>query len=138
VESGTGTDGLVKSLADLGFQSNGNDNTIALSTPATLSTALSNNLNDVKALFSDATNGLATQMNTYITNTTGANGTLVSRTADLTQESANITTQTSNLENKIAADTATWTTEFQNMETATAQTNQELSYLSQSVSNGSL
>jgi flagellar hook-associated protein 2 len=133
-----GTSGAVKSLADLGFQSNGNNNTIALSSSSTLNSALTSHLNDIKALFSDPTNGLAAQMNTYLTNTIGSNGTLPTRTADLTTQSDDITTQISNLENKIAADSAQWTSEFQNMETATAQTNQELTYLSQEVSSGSL
>ncbi|HSY16692.1 MAG TPA: flagellar filament capping protein FliD [Candidatus Acidoferrales bacterium] len=138
VENITGTSGVVKSLTDMGFKSNGQDNTIALGDSSTLSSTLAGSMNDIKALFSDPVNGLARLMNTYITNTTGASGTLVARTTDLTTQSADLTTQTSNLENKIATDSALWTTEFQNMETATAQTNQELSYLSQSVSSGSL
>jgi flagellar capping protein FliD len=134
----TGTSGNVNQLSDLGFQSNGNDNTIALSSSTTLSSLLTSNLSDVAALFSDPTNGLATQMNNYITATIGANGTLPTRTSDLTQESATITTQISNLENKITNDTNQWNSEFQNMETAEAQTNSELTYLSQGVANGSL
>jgi hypothetical protein len=63
---------------------------------------------------------------------------LPTRTADLTQESATIGTQISNLENKITNDTNQWNSEFQNMETAEAQTNSELTYLSQGVANGSL
>lgn len=138
VESITGASGLVKSLADLGFQSNGNDNTIALSNSNTLSSVLSTNLNDVKTLFSDPTNGLAVQMNNYINATIGNNGTLVGRQADLTQQSNDISTQISNLETRISNDTEQWNSEFAAMETAESQTNQELTYLSQGVSNGSL
>jgi flagellar capping protein FliD len=99
---------------------------------------LTTNLNDIKSLFSDPTKGLAAQFNKYITNTTGPNGTLTSRTADLAQESSTISTQISNLETKITNDTAMWNSEFTAMETATAQTNSELTYLSQGVANGSL
>ena len=60
------------------------------------------------------------------------------RTADLTQENTNLTTQISNLESKITNDTNQWNSEFQAMETAESQTNQELTYLSQAVSGGSL
>ena len=116
-------------MADLGFQSNGNNNTIALSNSSTLTSMLTSNLNDVKALFSDPTNGLATQMNNYLTNTIGANGTLPARTADLTQQSTDIGTQISNLETKISNDTNQWNSEFQAMETAESQTNSELTYL---------
>ena len=58
--------------------------------------------------------------------------------ADLTQQSTDINTQISNLETKISNDTNQWNSEFQAMETAESQTNQELTYLSQAVTNGSL
>ena len=138
VESITGSSGSVSQLSDLGFKSNGQDNTIALSSSTTLTSMLTSNLNDIAALFSDPTKGLATQMNKYITATIGPNGTLPARTSDLSQESATISTQISNLENKIGNDTSQWNSEFQAMETAQAQTNSELTYLSQGVANGSL
>jgi len=138
VESITGTSGAVTQLADLGFQSNGQDNTLAISDTTPLTNALTTNLNDIKALFSDTTKGLATQMNNFINNTIGDNGTLTARQTDLTQESSNISTQISNLETKITNDSNQWNSEFQAMETAESQTNQELTYLTQGVSNGSL
>ena len=133
-----GTSGTVSSLADLGFQSNGNDNTIALSNSSTLTSRLTANLNDIKALFSDPTKGLAVQMDKFITNTTGTAGTLTARQSDLTQQNSSISTQISNLETKISNDTNQWNSEFTAMETAESQTNAELTYLSQGVSNGSL
>jgi flagellar hook-associated protein 2 len=138
VANTSGTSGAVKSLADLGFQSNGNDNTIALNDSTTLTSMLSSHMNDVKALFSDPTSGLAVQMNTYINATIGNNGTLPARQADLTTQSSDITTQISNLETKISNDTDQWNSEFQNMETAESQPNQELTYISQGVTNGTL
>jgi flagellar hook-associated protein 2 len=132
------TSGGVSQLSDLGFQSNGHDNTIALSTPGTLSTMLNNNLSGVKALFSNTTSGLGVQMNTFINATIGSGGTLSTRQANLSQQSTDITTQISNLETKIANDTNQWNAEFTAMETAQSQTNQELTYLSQAVTNGSL
>jgi flagellar hook-associated protein 2 len=138
VENIAGTSGTVSQLSDLGFESNGSDNTIALSNSSTLTTALTSHLNDVKALFSDSTKGLATQMDSYITSVIGTNGTLPTRTSDLTKQNSDITTQISNLEAKITNDSDQWDSEFQAMETAESQTNQELAYLSQGVSNGSL
>jgi len=137
-ENIAGTSGAVTGLSDLGFESDGQDNKIALSNSSTLTSALTSNLSDVAALFSDPTSGLATQMNTFITNTLSTNGELPVRTADLTTQSGTISTQISNLENKITNDTNQWNSEFANMETAESQTNQELTYLSQGVSNGSL
>jgi len=138
VENISGTSGTVTSLTDLGFQSNGNDNTIALNSSSTLTSRLTSNLADVAALFSDPTKGLATQLNTYITNTVGPNGTLPARTADLTQQSKDISTQISNLETKISNDTNQWNSEFAAMETAESQTNSELTYITQGVTNGTL
>ncbi len=138
VVSVAGMDGKVGSLNDMGIESNGNDNTLAISDQSALTAALTNNLSDVKSLFSDPTSGLAVQFSTFLNNTIGNNGTIPNHQAVLTQDSANITTQISNLEKQITNDTNKWTTEFQNMETAESQTNQELTYLSQSVSGGSL
>jgi flagellar hook-associated protein 2 len=135
VENSTGG---VGQLSDLGFQSNGHDNTIALTDSSTLSSMLTSNLSGVKALFATTTSGLGVQMNAFINATIGTGGTLTTRQADLTQQSTDITTQISNLETKIANDTNQWNAEFQAMETAESQTNQELTYLSQAVTNGSL
>jgi len=138
VENIPGTSGTVTQLADLGFTSNGSNNTLSTSDSSTIASLLNTNLSDVEALFSNSTSGLATRINSFITSTLGANGTLPTRTADLTQQNTDITTQISNLEAKITSDTNSWDSEFQAMETAEAQTNQELTYLSQGVSNGSL
>jgi flagellar capping protein FliD len=99
---------------------------------------LTSNLSDVQALFSDSTSGLATQMNSFITGTVGTNESLPVRTADLTTQNSDITTQISNLEAKVTNDSNQWDSEFAAMETAEAQANQELTYISQGVTSGSL
>jgi flagellar hook-associated protein 2 len=133
-----GTSGTVKQLADLGFQGNGNNNTIALQNSGTLSSMISSHLNDIKALFSDSTNGIGVQLNKYVTNTIGSNGTLSARTNDLNQQSKDISTQISNLETKVSNDSNQWSSEFAAMEAAESRTNQELTYITQGVTNGSL
>jgi flagellar hook-associated protein 2 len=134
----SGSSGSVKSLADLGFQSSGNNNTISLSDASALTSMLTSHLNDVRGMFADTTSGLAVQMNAYVNTTNGTSGILTTRQANLTQQNADITTQISNLETKVSNDSQQWSSEFQAMETAESQTNQELTYLSQGVSNGSL
>jgi len=42
------------------------------------------------------------------------------------------------LETKITSDTATWTSEFTAMEAAESQANQQLTYLSEQITNGTL
>lgn len=138
VVNAPGMDGQVGSLNDLGITTDGDDNLLSISDPTALSNALANNLNDVTQLFSNSTSGLAVQMNSFLSDALNTNGTVANQQATLSSESSNITTQISNLEAKISNDTAQWTSEFQNMETAESQTNSELTYLSQSVNNGSL
>ncbi len=136
--SGSGLTNSITSIGDLGIQTNGQDNTLTLSDSDTLNNVLTNNLNSVQSFFSDATNGMATQLNNYITNVTGTNGELTDHQASLTQQYNNLSTQISNLETKITSDSAQWTSEFQAMEQAESQASQELTYLSEQVTNGSL
>lgn len=127
----------VSMLSDLGIETNGQNNTLTVDT-STLNSALAANMGNVNTLFNDPTNGIATQLNNFLTNTIGANGTLTDHQASLTQQSDNISTQISNLNTKIASDEAEWTSQFEAMEQAESQTNQELTYLSEQVTNGSL
>jgi flagellar capping protein FliD len=92
----------------------------------------------VETLFTDPTNGLATQLNSFINDTTGTNGTITNHQASLNQQVTSLQTQISNLETKITSDTATWTSEFTAMESAESQSNQELTYLSEQITGGSL
>ena len=135
---GSGLSSAITSLGALGIQTNGQDNTLSLSDTSALDSALASNLSGVQAFFADATNGMATQLNNYITNVTGPDGEFTNRQADLTQQSNNLGTQISNLESKIQSDSQLWTNEFEAMEQAQAQVNQELTYLSEQVTNGTL
>jgi flagellar hook-associated protein 2 len=99
--------------------------------PTALSNALANNLTDVRAFFSDATNGWANQVNSFLDKTIGDNGTIPNHLASLTSQTNNLSTQIANLEKKITSDSAHWTSEFQAMEQAQAQVNQQLNYLTQ-------
>jgi flagellar hook-associated protein 2 len=133
----SGLSSNLSQLAGLGFTSNGYNNSITLDS-STLNPILSGNLSDVQKLFSDPTNGLAGKLNTFLTNTIGDSGTLTNHQTALTQQSTSINTQIANLEKQITSDTAYWTTEFQDMETAQSQINQELTTLNQQISNGTL
>jgi flagellar hook-associated protein 2 len=121
-------------LADIGIVSNGQDNTITLDS-TTLSSALSNNLNSVVSLLTDSTNGVGAKLDSYITNTISDSGSLINHQATLSKQSTSINDQITALEKTITADTARWTSEFQTMEQVQAQVNQEISYLSQQVTN---
>jgi flagellar capping protein FliD len=124
-------------LSDLGITSNGKNNTLSVDT-TTLDNAVADNVNAVNTLFNDPTSGIATQLNNYLNGAIGTNGTITNHQASLTQQSTNLSTQISNLNSKISTDEAQWTTEFEAMEQADSQTNQELTYLSEQVTNGTL
>jgi flagellar hook-associated protein 2 len=132
-----GLSGAIAMLSDLGIQTNGQNNTIALTSASTLNTALTSNLSQVQSFFS-STNGWGTQLNNWLNDTIGTGGTVPNQQATLTQENSNITTQISNLETKISSDSAMWDSEFEAMEVAESQTNQEMTYLSEQVTNGTL
>ena len=129
--------GAVNTLSNLGITSNGQDNTLAVDSD-TLNNYVQSNLNSVETFFNDPTTGFATSVNNFLNNTIGNNGTVTNHQTSLTQQSDNINTQISNLEAKITVDSANWTSEFEAMEQAESQANQELTYLSEQVSNGSL
>jgi flagellar hook-associated protein 2 len=134
----SGVSGAITMLSNLGIQTNGQDNTLKVTDPTALANALANNLSSVKSFFSDPTNGWATKANAFITNTIGDNGTIPNHLASLTSQTNNLSTQMANLEKKIASDSAHWTSEFQAMEQAQSQINQQLTYLNQQVSKGAL
>ncbi len=137
VVSAGGLPGSMNQLADLGITTNGQNNTVAFDSTGFTAT-LANNLNNVKTLFSDPANGWALQANNYLDATIGDNGSLVTHQTTLTNQSNSINAQISALESKITSDTKKWNTEFQAMEVAESQTNQELTYLSQQISSGAL
>lgn len=125
-------------LGSFGITSNGHDNTLTLNTTA-LSTALSGNLSQVQKFFTDTTSGWGVSVSNYLKATNDStNGSIEAHQAALTAQYKSIGTQITNLENKISSDSSLWEIEFSNMETAQSKTNQELSYLTQSVSSGSL
>ena len=124
-----GLSGVIKSLTDLGIVSNGNNNLITQSSTAILNNALANNLSSVKDLFTNPTTGLATQLNTYLTNVTGSNGVLANDENNMTKQSTDITASIAALETRITADGNRLTSEFVAMETAINTINTQKQYL---------
>ncbi len=118
-------------LADLGISTNGNDNTIAVKDEDALDSALANNLSGVSKLFTDATDGLAVKLDTYLNDTAGDSGTLVDKDAKLAKDIARIDTQIADMERVILANRQAMIDSFVKMETAQQQISQQLQFLSQ-------
>ena len=124
-----GLSGAVMNLNSLGIESNGTDNTLAISDPTTLSNALTSNLSAVKDLFTNATTGLGTTLSNYLTATTSSTGVITTKQADFTKQSSDITSTIANMETRITNDQNRMTDEFVAMETARAQINLQAQYL---------
>ncbi len=124
----SGLTGAVQSLNDLGIASNGSDNTLAVNT-TTLNSALTANLSAIQQLFTDPTNGLATTLNSYLTNTTGAKGVLATQEASFTTQSTQIGTSITNLQNQITQNETNLQNEFVAMESAISTINTQKQYL---------
>jgi len=128
----SGLSGVFKRLDDLGIKSNGNDDTITLSDSTALDNALANNLSDVKSLFTDSTNGIATRLNTLMDKTIGEDGSLVTKQDNLTKQSAGIDTQVSDMERVVQSNRQRLIDSFVSMETAQSNIKQQLAYLTKS------
>ena len=123
-----GLTGAVQSLNDLGITSNGTDNTLAVDS-ATLNSALTANLSAIQQLFTDPTNGLATTLNSYLTNTNGPKGVLAGQEASFTQQSTDIGASITNLQNQITQNETNLQNEFVSMEEAISSINTQKQYL---------
>jgi flagellar hook-associated protein 2 len=118
-------------LADLGIATNGNDNSISLKDEDALDSALTNNLSGVSKLFTDSSDGIAVKLDEYLTATAGDDGSLVDKDQKLAKDIASIDTQIANMERVILANREAMITSFVKMESAQAQINQQLQFLSQ-------
>ena len=124
----TGLSATFSQLAGLGIKSNGNNNTVTLDS-ATLSSALTSHLGEVKNLLADSTSGLAVKLDAFLKTMVGDAGTVTNHQTALTKQSKAIDEQITKQEKIIAADVASWTKAFQAMEQAQAKNNQDLSFL---------
>jgi flagellar capping protein FliD len=113
-----------------------------LTDSSALDNALSTNLSGVQDLFTNTTNGLAVQLNSYIGSlvgdSTGNTGSLVNHQNILTQESTNLTNQINTIEQGVQAESARLTNEFVAMENAQSQITQQQQFLTQAITNGTI
>ena len=118
-------------LEDLGILSNGTDNSVKLDKEAKLDKALAENLTTVRNIFADSSNGLAKKLNTYLESIIGDSGSLITRQANNTKQSAAIDVQIADLERIVLSNRDRMLQSFVAMETAQSNANQQLSFLKQ-------
>jgi flagellar hook-associated protein 2 len=124
-----GLSGSILRLENLGFTSNGNDDSIVAGDATKLADAIASNLNSLKDFFSNSTSGFATAFDAYLEKTIGEDGTLVTRQNSLTTQSKGIDTSIAAMERQVLANKDRLTASFVAMETAQSNINQQLAYL---------
>jgi flagellar hook-associated protein 2 len=123
-----GLSGTVRQLANLGINSNGTDNNLALTDSTQLDAALAGSLSQVKDLFS-STSGLAVSLSSYLDKLSGESGTLVTKQTTLSKQITDIDTQVSDMERFVLFRKDQMTQSFIHMETAQSNINQQLQFL---------
>lgn len=132
-----GGSSVIHDLNELGVASNGTDNTLAAPDATTLANTIASNLADVKNMFTNTTDGIATQLTTYLNDVNGPNGVLANDEQNLTNESNDITTSINNLNQRLTNEQTELTAEFTAMETAINTINTEKQYLTAYFNSGS-
>lgn len=126
-----GITGALKRLDNVGFSSNGNDDTLANTNAGELDKILTSRLNDLKALFTTAGTGLATRVDTFLTQTIGEEGSLPHAQTEFTRQSQSIDKQVAEMERRVVSYQQRLTAQFVAMEAAQQKINQQMQYLSQ-------
>ncbi len=125
----TGLTGVFDSLADLGISTSGDNNSLTLSDETALDDALANNLTSVSELFTNSTNGLAVQLETFLEDTVGDEGSLVEKQSTLTSQAGAIDVDIENLERVVQQNRQRMIDSFIAMETIQQRVNQQLQFL---------
>lgn len=124
-------------LADIGIITNGNDNSLKIEDEEALDAALAGNLDGLRELFADETNGLAVTLDAYLESTIGDDGSLADKDSTLVDQIAEIDTQVADMERLVQSNRERLIESFVAMETAQAQINQQLQFLMQRFGGGS-
>lgn len=123
--------GTIKRLESLGITTNGDNNDLKLSDSAKLDAALSNNLGEIKSLFTNSTDGLAFKLGEYLEKTVGEEGTLTEKQDNLDKQIDNIDDQITEQERQVQVNRQQLIDSFVAMEEAQLRINQQMQFLSQ-------
>ena len=122
--------GRLPRLSSIGYESNGNDNSIKLVETELLDTILEEDLEGLEKLFTDSTSGIAVRLENYIEELTGDEGSLIKKQDSLTKQSGEITNLVAENERIVQSSRTRLINSFVAMERAQANVNQQLQFLS--------
>ena len=129
IENVDGLSGTITRLESIGYTSSGYSNELSLSDSSTLETALSENIGQVKSLFTTTTDGLANSMYTYLDALLGDDGSLETTQKNLTSQISSIDQQIADHERRVQMNRDTLIRSFVNMEQAQSKINNDMSFL---------
>ncbi len=124
----TGGTGGISNLAQLGITTNA-DGTLTVNDD-TLTSVLKSNYSDVANLFS-GTNGIGTQLNSFVTSYLSSNGAFASDQATMQAQLTDLTNQQTNLDDKMTSLQNLYQAQFANLDSIVATLNSTSSYLTQ-------
>ncbi len=122
--------GTIKRLESMGITSNGTDDKLAISNSDALEAALSDNLSEVKSLFTNENDGLAVDLAAFLEGTVGDDGTLLTKKDNLDKQAESLTDQITEQERQVQLNRTRLISTFVQMETAQQKINSQLQYLS--------
>ncbi len=129
--------GAIQRLESVGITTTGDNNNLNLSNTAKLDAALSGDLDDVTALFTHESSGLAVKLANFLELTIGDEGTLSEKHDNLDRQAADIDDQITEQERMVQSNRAQLIASFTAMESAQQRINQQLQFLAQRFGSGS-
>jgi flagellar hook-associated protein 2 len=131
---GGGGSGTIQRLDQIGIGFSGTSNQLSITDSAQLQTALSSNPQGVAAFFQSGSSGLASTIDTYLSQVVTQN---IGNQTDLTDTNSQLNDQISVLQTYLTNQQAALTAEFTAMESAIEQSQSEEAYISGITSSGS-
>ena len=124
-----GLTGSIQRLESLGIDFTTGTSNLTIRDSAKLDAALANNAEDVSKLFTGSTNGLATRLNSYLTQLTDSAGILATQTTNLANQGKSLDEQIANMQRHLNQQQALLERSFIHMESAQSAIQSQLSAL---------
>ena len=116
-------------MHDIGINTSGYSNNLSLSDTTVLSDVLLNDLDKVKTLFQDTTDGLAVKLLAFVESQADDDGAIADRITSLTDQSTDIDDQVERLESFVQTRRQTMIDSFVAMESAQQKINSQMQFI---------
>ena len=126
----SGLNASMNHLNEIGIVSSGYDNNLTVADSSLLRESLINNLDQVKAIFQNASSGVGVQMMTFLDQQIGDDGALPDKVTRLTEQSTDIDDQMARMESLVEMRKQSLIDGFVAMELAQQKINQQMNFLS--------